>query len=170
MKCREDNITQEYLKSILDYDPETGIFKWRVRKAHCIQIGDIAGTKDSSGYVIISIDNILYKAHRLAFLYINGWLPEQVDHINVHDSKSDNKICNLRKATESQNQHNRIKYKNNKSGYKGVTWHKATEKWMAAIKINKKSVYLGLFSDPQEAAEAYKQAAIQLHGEYARVN
>lgn len=161
-------ITQEYLKSILDYEPETGFFRWKVRKSRNTIIGSRAGKDDFHRYSRIVIDKVEHHAHRLAFLYVYGWLPEEVDHIDVNGSRSDNRICNLRAATRSSNSCNREKQPNNKTGYKGVTWHKASQKWRAAIVFQGKQNHLGLFDTPEEAHEAYKQAALRLHGEYAR--
>ena len=168
MACKTDNITQEYLKSVLDYDPDTGVFKWNVNKGKGVKIGFVAGTIRKDGYIEIQIDGIKYLAHRLAFLYINGWLPSEVDHINNNGPKTDNRICNLRDATHSQNQQNKGHQKNNKSGYKGVRWHNRHKKWYAQIKIDRKQIHLGSFDTPEKAHEAYKEAALRLHGEYAR--
>lgn len=167
MKYQENTITQEYLKSILDYDHNTGIFKWKIFKCPRASFGKIAGYIKKEGYVEIKIDGVPYKAHRLAFLYINGWLPEEVDHINNDGPKSDNRICNLREATRSQNEFNKPKSKRNTSGYKGVSLKKSTGRWCAKIRFNKNSKHLGYYSTPEEAHEAYKQAALRLHGEYA---
>ena len=171
MKCRVNNISQEYLKSILNYNPDTGLFRWKVRTSNRIKIGDIAGSIHKcrlANYISIQIDGHKYQAHRLAHLYIYGWMPEEVDHIDDNGPKTDNRICNLRKSTISQNMHNRGEYKSNKSGYKGVSWHKRVKKWRAQIKYNNKVMHLGYFSTPEEAYEAYKEAALRLHGEYAR--
>lgn len=88
---------------------------------------------------------------------------EQVDHINMNGL--DNRRENLRLATHSQNNHNRTQYRNNKSGYKGV--NKRGHRWYAAIKVNGKQIHLGTFDTPEQAYEAYKQAAIKYHGEFA---
>jgi hypothetical protein len=93
---------------------------------------------------------------------------QQVDHIN--GDTLDNRRVNLRLATHGQNQHNRGKYRNNKSGYKGVSWDKAAGKWRAQIKFNNKKYNLGRYHDPIEAALAYDAAAIRLHGAFARLN
>lgn len=185
MACKTDNITQEYLKSILNYVPETGVFIWKRRPVHHFEdgkypkericatwngknFGKIAGSLNSDKYNQIKIDNVLHKAHRLAHLYVYGWMPDEVDHKNVNGLRSDNRINNLRGATRINNQHNRTKYKNNTSGYKGVSYHKKQNKWNACIQVNKIKIHLGSFNTPKEAHEAYKEAALRLHGEYAR--
>ena len=90
-----------------------------------------------------------------------------VDHIN--GDGLDNRRANLRIATASQNQHNKRKYNNNKSGFKGVSWHNSGKKWCAQIRLNGKSIYLGLFDNPEDAHAAYCEASSKIHGEYGRV-
>lgn len=91
---------------------------------------------------------------------------EKVDHID--NNPLNNTRDNLRVVTHAQNMANQGISKNNTSGYKGVTFKKTTSQWEAGIWINGKRKYLGLYDTPQEAHEAYKRAAIELHGEYAR--
>ena len=156
-------LTQEYLKSILAYDPETGIFIRKTSPSNRVKIGDIAGSPNSKGYLQIMLKNKLYKSHRLAWLYIYGDFPKaDVDHIN-HD-KADNRIINLREATKSENLQNQIKKQSgNKSGYLGVCFHKKSKKYSATISINRKQWHLGLFPTPEEAHEAYLKAKRQIH-------
>ena len=81
-----------------------------------------------------------------------------------------NQRSNLRLATHSQNQHNRSMNRNNKSGYKGVSWYKNREMWVAQIRVNGKSITLGYFNDPAKAGAVYDTAALELHGKFARTN
>lgn len=100
-----------------------------------------------------------------------GYITEDdifIDHIN--GNKLDNRRENLRYATAAENVRNRVKAPNNTSGYKGVSYHRFTGKWQATIGANNKQFYLGLYSTPEEAHEAYKAAALELHGEFARVD
>ena len=159
-------ISQEYLKSQLSYSSETGMFIWKVSKKG--QSRKDAGYTRKDGYIKIVIDQVRYLAHRLAFFYEYGYLPKYIDHIN--GNPSDNRICNLREATISQNGINKPLQSNNKSGYKGVYWNKSHGKWMARININNKTVFLGLFDDLNNAAYAYKNAAIELHGNFINNN
>ncbi|MCK4816681.1 HNH endonuclease [bacterium] len=150
-------LTQQYLKSILNYDKDTGIFTWRVSRNNRIKAGDLAGTLTSKGYIQvgIKIDGIalLYGAHRLAWLYEYGKFPSKdIDHIN-HD-RLDNRICNLREADQKINQKNRTINKNNKSGFTGVSWHKNRNRWQATICVNKTIIHLGSFKDKNEAIMA----------------
>ena len=154
-------LTQERLKELLDYDPETGVFVWKVNKNRA-RAGATAGTKNNRLYTVIRIDRKDYTAHRLAWFYMYGtWPKDQLDHINR--VRNDNRIGNLREATMQQNQWNPSKRKDNSSGYTGVGWHKKTEKWMAYIVINMKQKYLGLFNTPEEAHTAYVKAKEEHH-------
>lgn len=106
-----------------------------------------------------------YKAHRLAWLYMHGELPDKsIDHIN--GLKTDNRIANLRLATNAQQKQNRPRNLNNSSGYKGVA--RAETKWRARINANGRHYYLGRFDTPEDAHNAYVAAAHRLHGEFAR--
>jgi len=137
-------ITQRYLKSILDYNPTTGDFYWQKDYSK-------AGNTNKNGYITICFDCKLYLAHRLAWLFVYGYLPENcIDHINRN--KSDNSINNLRETSIQCNMRNsKGIYKNNKSGVRGVSWFKKTKEWYAHIKVNNKSIYLGSSRDFTEA-------------------
>ena len=91
-----------------------------------------------------------------------------IDHKNTN--KMDNRKSNLRQATCQQNSFNRLKEQGRLSQFKGVTWHKKCGKWQCSIGHNGKLKYLGLFEDEHEAGHAYNRAAIELHGEFARLN
>ena len=150
-------LTQAELKEQLHYNPETGLFTRLVANSNSVNIGDIANNLDRYGYIQISINNKNYKAHRLAFLYIEGELPpEQVDHIN--HIRNDNRWINLRKVTNQENQKNRTISKNNTSGVVGVVWYKRDKIWKAQIKINGKNKHLGYYAYKSEAAKARKAA------------
>lgn len=148
---KEHILTQEQLKQILHYDPETGVFRWKLVMANNRnKIWGIAGSINQ-GYVRIRLKNKTYECHRLAFLYVTGFWPENdVDHID--GCRSNNKWENLRQATRKQNCENIKLRKNNTSGYRGVVWHKATGKWSAMVRHNKKAIWLGLYEDVKEAA------------------
>lgn len=161
------NLTQKYLKSVIHYDPKTGYFT-RLKAAPRCNVGDIAGTL-TNGYVSISVKNKLYRAHRLAFLYMNGkWPKNDIDHIN--QIKDDNRWENLRDCTCSQNLANVGPQINNTSGYKGVCWHKARNKWQAQIRFKGKQIYLGVYYDIKNAAIAYNIKAKELLGDFAHQN
>ena len=156
----------EYLKSILHYDPITGIWTW-LKDNYSVKSGDIAGSFNH-GYCRIQIDEKKYGSHVLAWFYMTGEWPENlVDHINTNTR--DNRWINLRKATSKQNQGNSNKRKDNSTGFKGVSFHKASGKFVAQITINEKRVYLGIRTTPEEAFELYKQSAIEYFGDYCRL-
>jgi len=154
-------ITQVYIKSILDYDQDTGIFKWKVKKAARMNIGDIAGYLNPKGYVRISINLKVYSAHRLAWLYVIGELPAyQIDHINR--VRSDNRFCNLRQATNKLNQENTNTRKDNSSGICGVNLRQ-NNKWIARIQHNSLRINLGTYATFEEAVQARRIAEKQYY-------
>jgi hypothetical protein len=161
-KMLTDEITQEYLKSRLSYNPDTGVFTWLNGQ----KSGKIAGNLKRQGYIKINICLVYYAAHRLAWLYVYGRHPGEIDHIN--GIGSDNRICNLRECTSTQNNFNQRKRLDNSSGFRGVTWHKTNKKWRARIEISRKVILLGYFSTPELANAAYQSKARELHGEFYR--
>lgn len=160
------NITAEQLKQYLHYNPDDGSFTWIKRPAYRIKVGSKAQSKDANGYISICLLGKTNQAHRLAWLYMTGeWPSNLIDHINRNPS--DNRWCNLREATRAQNNYNIKKSVRNTSGYKGVSFHKNTNKWKATINVKCKPIHLGLFDNKEQAAEAYIQAAKKYHGEFA---
>lgn len=155
-------LTQARLKELIHYNPTTGIFMRKFSR-----MSKIVGSPDKDGYLTIGIDGKNLKSHRLAFLYMNGRMPDgEVDHVNL--KKSDNRFENLRDASRGQNMTNTKTYSNNASGAKGVHWHKKTMKWQASIMSNGKCFYLGLHEDIESAAAAVRAKRIELHGDFAR--
>jgi hypothetical protein len=166
-------ITQARLREVLDYCPKTGLFTWRercdaARKWNSRFAGKTAGYAQPGRYIQIRFDGGIYYAHRLAFLWMEGWMPRQVDHENL--DKADNRWSNLRAADASKNSSNRSLRGDNTSGYKGVCWHRKAGKWTAMIQLNGRSIYLGLHESLEDAAAAYKTAAEHYFGEFARTN
>lgn len=150
-------LTQEQLKAKYSYDNLTGIFKNKY--------GKIVGNKNSRGYIRIYVNNTEHKAHRLAWLYVYGKFPDNfIDHINL--DKSDNRISNLREATNKQNNYNVGISKRNTSGFKGVNYNKRICKWVAQASINNKNKYLGAFDTAEQASMAYLNFIKPIHGEY----
>jgi HNH endonuclease len=122
-----------------------------------------AGSLDRQGYWVIRLDYEIYRAHRLAWLYIYGKFPVgQLDHKNR--KRADNRIANLRESNQNQNMANSKRHSDNRSGLKGVT--KLKTSWMAQIARNGKNVYLGCFGTPEAAYAAYCRAGKQLHGKF----
>ncbi len=165
------DLTQDYLKSILEYYPDTGDWFWIVDRCSAKE-GSLAGHKQGKigyEYIAITIDGVSYLAHRLAHLYMDGKWPENhVDHEDLNGLN--NKWENIRNATRSQNLGNQKLHSNNTSGHKGVCWDKKAGKWIVRIQVNKKSQILGYFvkEDLLKAAEAYEIAALNLFKEFAR--
>ena len=154
-------ITQERLKELLHYDPETGIFTRKIAASNRVRVGDVAGTLSGGGYVYVCVDGHSYRAHRLAWLYTYGTFPsDKLDHEDR--DRSNNRISNLRPATQKQNCENVGLQVNNTSGFRGVSWNKAASKWSAAIKHNYRRIHLGLFNTAEEASAAFESAANKL--------
>lgn len=159
-------ITQEKLKELLHYDPETGLFTRLVKTAQRVNVGDIAGTLSGDGYLYTGVLSKSLKNHRLAFLYMTGSIPEYVDHIN--GVRTDNRWVNLRPATKRQNQYNQKIRSDNTSGIKGVCWSKPHNKWVARIYVDGKVIGLGTYVDIKEAESAVIEARNKYHGDFAR--
>ena len=159
------HIDHQYLLDMLNYNPETGVFTWAKPRPR-IRVGRVAGYMHHRGYICLEIDGRHFSAHRLAWFYMTGERPlNQIDHINR--IKSDNRFANLRLATFGQNRANSVT--TNKHGLKGVVYKKwlKSKPYQAQITFNKKVIYLGCHSTPEEAHAAYKEAAKRLHGAFA---
>lgn len=153
----KEKLTQSSIHAVLDYDPKTGEFTWKSDRTGGTKAGSRAGYTDSGGYRVIKVYGLLYKAHRIAWVYINGeWPKGQIDHINRNPS--DNRIKNLREISHSDNQRNRGLMKSNGSGVTGVYWHKGQKTWHARIGVDGKHRHLGSFTDFDDAVLARKDA------------
>lgn len=161
-------LTQESLKHVLHYDPDTGAWTWLVRRGGTANAGSIAGwIENSTGYLRITVLGRREYAHRLAFLYMEGSLPENdVDHRNRNPG--DCRWNNLRRATTSQNLANRPIRTNNSCGVKGV--RKRHNLWEARLSKNGSLVYRSVHPSREEAAAAYAAAAKEHFGEFARLS
>tara|TARA_R110000868_G_scaffold199448_1_gene446084 strand:+ start:103 stop:609 length:507 start_codon:yes stop_codon:yes gene_type:complete len=159
---KEDLLTVEKLRSLLDYEPTTGVFTWRSKVAKKIVVGSVAGNLHPLGYRRIRIDGRQYFEHRLAWLYVTGsWPKLKIDHINR--VKTDNRFENLRDVSVSINNQNTDKQKRNTSGVKGVTWNASSAKWQAQIRANAKHHYLGVYKNIQDAENAYLNGVKKFH-------
>jgi len=142
------------VKEVLAYDAGDGTFTWRVTKGRAKQ-GAVAGATDAYGYRVIRVDGVLYKAHRLAWLYTHGqWPAGLLDHINR--VPGDNRLCNLREATQSENMHNGGR--KSESGVPGVRWRGERNRWVAQIRIGYRNHVLGSFLSKSDAVAARKKA------------
>lgn len=161
-----DSDVVDFLSKYISYNKDTGIISWKVRW-YKARPGDEAGwIKD--GYRELCVKRMLFKGHRVAWAMVHGECPVdmQIDHIN--GVRDDNRICNLRLADNSQNNANVKLKSNNTSGYKGVTWSKASKKWAAQIHHKGKHIHLGLFDRKEDAAMAVMSARHLYHGEFTR--
>ena len=155
-------LTQSRLKEVLHYDPETGVFVWKVTRNNRVRMGNIAGVKHHSGYMQITVDKKLYRSHRLAFLYMYGSFPiEQIDHKD--GDRANNKIDNLRECTDAQNKQNTATKPGSSSKFLGVSWNKNKNKWEANIHSNGKKNFLGYYTIEEEAYAAYCKAKSEMH-------
>lgn len=158
-------LSVDRLRSLLDYDPETGAFRWRVSRGR-VKAGTVAGTQHHSGYRQINLDGTLYLSHQLAWLHFYG-VPQdrELDHIN--GDKADNRIVNLRLATHAQNAWNVVR-RPGRSGYVGAS--PDGNRFAARIKCNGKKIHLGSFATAAQAHAAYRVAKRRLHGEFAHMS
>ncbi|HVM91349.1 MAG TPA: HNH endonuclease [Terriglobales bacterium] len=160
-------ITQERLKELLFYDPDTGLFMWR-RDHFCAKEGMVAGSRAGKQYIRIRVDGKGYYAHRLAVLYMTGEMPPRsidVDHIDLNGQN--NRWLNLRcvpHALNLQNQREKgANRKNPSSRLLGVSWKKEKGKWVAVITVSGRQKHLGYFDDEHLAHTAYVTAKRSLH-------
>jgi hypothetical protein len=164
---KDTGLTQERLKSLLSYDPDSGVLRWKVWRPNGVKVGDAAGTVASNGYLKIQIDGHKYQASRLIWFYVKGeWPTDMVDHEN--QDKLDNRWVNLREANASQNGANRGGL-GALSGLKGAHYapRNKHKKWAASIRVNGRARTIGYFHTPQEAHEAYLKAADAEFGVFA---
>lgn len=169
MSEREQSLAHSRLLEVVSYDPETGIFTWRKPTSVRVKVGDVCGQVDRHGHRLINVDGWRYMAHRIAWFYVHGsWPAQEIDHINL--SRDDNRIANLREANRAENNRNVGLKRHNKLGVKGVHRHsQAKHKFVAAITVDGRSRYLGMFDTAEEAHACYERASEQYHGTYGRL-
>lgn len=153
------SLTQTRLKEVLHYDPETGVFTWAETRTKAVK-GQVAGGIDGHGYWVIGIDGIRHRAHRLAWLYVYGFYPEEVDHQN--HNRIDNCLANLRATDRSGNGKNISKPSNNKSGVVGVSWTKRAGKRHDKWEVRASGKFFGYFDDFFEAVCKRKSVERQM--------
>lgn len=157
------------LRDALAYDAETGVLTWKPQPPRR-GVRNIAGKEAGwvqNGYRQLTIGQVTVFSHRVAWALVHGqWPAEFVDHVNM--DRTDNRLVNLRLATKSENSCNTRARVNNASGMKGVYLCRSTGRWRARIMLGGKSTCLGRFNTAEAAHEAYRKAAEQVHGEFAR--
>lgn len=155
-------VSHPRLCELLHYDPDLGIFWWLVRNSQRAIEGSVAGAV-SNGYILIGVDGVRYKAHRLAWFYVHGvWPEEQIDHIN--GNRSDNRITNLRESTNAKNQQNIwLPKSHNKLGLLGVSKAYNGNGFYARLVVNGVAVFCRYFASAQDAHAAYMAAKRKYH-------
>ncbi len=159
--------TQDRLKELFYY--KDGFLHYMANGGPTARKDAKAGcARGQRGYHRMYVDGKPYYLHRLIWILFYGELPEQIDHID--GDRANSHVANLRAATKSQNHYNKGPAARNKSGFKGVCWHKVTKKWVVQIREGGRVKHLGYFEDPILAAECYDREAVRIQGEFARLN
>ena len=168
-----------WLRECLNYDPDTGLFVWRERPPHHFTRSyeykrwntRYAGKRAEHGdgsrhdYLRVSFGGSAFKAHRLAWLLVHGEpIPDLIDHID--GSPHNNRISNLRAVSNSENKMNARVRADNASGIKGVVLLKIRPRYIAYITVRGRIHHLGTFATMEDAANARREAAERLHGEF----
>jgi hypothetical protein len=157
-------LTQEHLKELLLYNPQTGVFTWRVHRGGKATAGSVAGSKDTHGYVQILVHKHPHRAHRLAWLYMTGdWPKDSIDHRNR--IRSDNRWANLRDVTPAINAENTSVARSRVGRMLGTMYHSHLKlnPWEARITVKGRREYLGHYKTVEEAHAAYMEAKIKFH-------
>lgn len=166
---KEDALSVERVREVLNYDQDTGLFTRRITLGARAMAGAIAGSVYPDGRRRVQIDCVTVFASRLAWLYVYGrWPDAEVDHVNM--VRCDDRISNLRLATHQQNNANRRALSNNTTGRKGVSLlpQQIKRRYRARIVVADRAIHLGYFATADEAGEAYYSAAKKYFGEFAR--
>lgn len=162
-----NDVTKEEIRLLFDYNLDTGEFTRKISRGLSgrSKVGQVAGYTNKDGYKFIRINDKLYRSHRLAWLYVYGYFPKEIDHID--NRPSNNAIKNLRECTSSQNKFNTRLRKDSTSKVKGLHWYKAYQKWQVNLRINGKTKCLGYFEDLFEACCTVMSNRNKHHGEFA---
>jgi len=162
------DLTAERLRGILEYEPVSGLFRWRDRRSWRAPPGSVAGSVTSHGYIKINVDQRFYSAHRLAWFYTTGaWPIGDIDHRD--GNRKNNSWNNLRECSRSKNAANQKRRADNSSGFKGVSWAAHAKKWRAQIVVDGDSIHLGYHETRELARLAYIEATDRLNGQFARI-
>jgi len=174
----DGKLSFEDVRRIFNYDQRTGELRWKIRMGCRALPGSRAGTQKPRGHWEVKVHRVRYQAHRIIWLWMTGvWPKEMIDHKDC--DPSNNRWSNLREATAQENIRNRPVMRTNEVGLKGVSpqfrnkdpktgVRPRTGRWKAQIRINSRVVHLGFFKTPEEAHAAYKRAADQFYGAFAR--
>lgn len=147
--------TKEYFDEYFSYNPESGSLTWRVKKSRD-PVGGVAGKADHEGYLIVGLNGVRHRAHRIIWVMVTGDIPDQIDHQNGR--RDDNRWVNLRNVTNQENSRNQKLKCTNSSGFAGVSWHKRFCKWVAHIRIDGRAKFLGSFNNIDDAVNSRRNA------------
>ena len=151
----KEMIDQETVKKLFHYDAESGMLLWRNGNSRNVKPWQEATSSNGHGYYNVKIDGKSYLVHRLIWLYVHGNFPEQdIDHKNR--VRNDNRLCNLRDVSRTDNAQNISLPSHNKSGHIGVSWYAKQNKWTVYVKVNKKNKWLGYYKNLDDAVAARK--------------
>ncbi len=158
----------DIFSKLLYLDSEYNL-RWKIDRPRCKK-DSLAGSLNSDGYIQITVNSVNYYGHRIAYMLIHSIdiLESEIILDHVDGNKTNNHPDNLRIATKSKNAMNRGKQANNSSGFKGVSFRKDRNKWLAKITKEGKAHHIGLFDSKEEAALAYRQAASEIHGDFSK--
>lgn len=169
---RHTPLTAEFVRAVLDYDPLTGVLTWRYRpdmpkRWNTRYAGKPAGYTTPQGYIVIQIGKrVHYPAHQLAWVHFHGVWPEnEIDH--RYGVRNDNRINELREATDSENGCNKVMQRNNKSGFVGVHFDSQRGKYRSSANIGGRRYDFGFFNSAEEGAAARQRGIDALHGDFA---
>lgn len=174
---KPNRLPTELIEEYLELDPTAKYgLRWKRSIYRQIKKGDEAGylkpgRTNKIGYAAVRLKGVVYYVHRIIYYLYTKTDPElfTIDHID--GNTLNNAVTNLRLATNTENQRNRTsKNKNNKSSYKGVTWDKNRNKWLAQISVNGKNKFLGRYDSLEKAASTYDKAALIYYGEFSYLN
>lgn len=154
MNNKEELLTAEWLRSVLEYNPDTGVFTW-LSSHGGVSAGSIAGNVNSTGYAVVGLKGVKYRQHRLAWLYVHGhWPAETIDHIDCN--RTNNRLSNLRAVSPGINKQNfRTPTAANTSGFLGVYWSERRQGFMASVGLHKKGKRRGPYRTAERAYAAY---------------
>jgi len=155
-------LTQEYVKELFNY--QDGDLYWKVKPSKNKKTGMKAGSIHKNGYCAIQVKGQYNYAHRFIFLMFYGYMPKIIDHID--GNPKNNRIENLREATQGQNLCNKSIQSNNKSGYKGICWSEKRKEWTATCQLNGKTIRK-YCKNLDEAIKVMRKLREELHGQFA---
>lgn len=158
-------ITQDYVQSLLTYNPNTGELRNAVDRNTRAPKNALAGSLTTDGYISVQLCGKKYQAHRLIWLYVTGeWPQQEIDHINRN--RSDNRWVNLRVVTRLENSRNTNGHTKSKSGVKGVAYVSSLKKWQVQMRVCGKTHYIGVYDTICEAANARADAERRLYADH----